>query len=81
MLRAWILLSIDSAVKFIKLTESDRSIYLALDEILFLQSKESQTEIFLKNRNESLTVKESLTEVIRNMKEAKAPSSVPPTDF
>ena len=68
-------------MKFIKLTESNRSIYLAVDEILFLQSKESQTEIFLKNRNESLTVKESLTEVIRNMKESKAPSTVPPSDF
>ena len=74
----------DPAVSFIKLTEANRSIrsiYLAVDEILFLQSKESQTEIFLKNRNESLTVKESLTEVIRNMKEANAPSGVPPTDF
>ena len=61
-----------SAVNYIKVTDTDRQIFLPVEEILFLKSKDSQSEIFFRNGNDCVTVKESLTEIIKSIQAAKA---------
>ena len=68
-------------MRFIKVTEFDRALYVPVDQIAFLKSKESETEIFLKNRADALTVKEPLAEVIKNMQTAQTTAQpLPPSE-
>lgn len=67
-------------MQFIKVTEVDGALFVPIDQILFLKSKESETEIFLKNRAGSLTVKEPLSEVIKNMRIAQTPGAGLPSE-
>lgn len=61
-----------SKVKFIKVTEADRQVFVPVEEILFIKSKQSQTEIFFRNGKDSVTVKESLTEIIKSIHAAQS---------
>ena len=67
-------------MRFIKVTELDGSVFVPVNEIVFLKSKESETEIFLKNRADSLTVKEPLAEVIKNIRLSQPPGAGLPSE-
>jgi len=59
-------------MKYIQVNDADRPIFVPVEEIVFLRSRESQTEIFLRSANEPVTVKEALTEIIKKLHAAKA---------
>lgn len=58
-------------MNYIEVNDADRQIFVPVEEIVFLRSKEDQTEIFLQTAKEPVTVKQPLTEVIKKLHAAR----------